>query len=229
MHRRTAVVLAAAAAVLFVASGVHAQAEPPAPGPTMRLAKADVKRARSATLRAADVFSNFRRTSSPGSFPTIAHCDGYPGDRSDSTITGQARSAFRLGSHSIGSTVLWFRTAADANRYWRKTVRLQYIRCRAEGLVLVNGAGEHVQPHISQAARVVLRPTGAERAVAYRVIGGVPATPGGGNDSYNYLDTNVFLKVGRSVALLRTVWITNNCDCYHRLARVLAKRLKAAA
>ena len=52
-----------------------------------------------------------------------------------------------------------------------------------------------------------------EKSVAYQLIGGVPATPGPGNDSYNYIDTNVFLKVGRSVALLRTVWITSNCDC----------------
>jgi hypothetical protein len=227
MRRRTAVAVAIAL-VALIAVGALPAAEPAAPGPTMRLAKADVKRARSVALRAGDVFSNFARTSSPDRLPTIAHCNGYPGDRSDITVTGEARSAFNLRSYSIGSTVLWFRTAADANRYWRTTVRPQYIRCRAASLLLVNGAGEYVKPTISQAAQVSLRPTGADRAVAYRLIGGMPATPGAGNDSYNYIDTNVFVKVGRGVAMLRTVWITSNCDCYHDLARVLAKRLRAA-
>ena len=229
MRRRT-VVSVVVAFVASVVSGSVAAApvEPAFPGPVMRPAKADVARARSVALRAGDVFSNFTRTTAPNRFPTIAHCNAYPGDRSDITVTGEARSAFSLRGYSIGSTVLWFKTVADANRYWSRTVRPQYVQCRAELLELQNGAGQYVKPFISQAARVGLRPTGAEKAVAYRLIAGVPATPGEGNDSYNYIDTSAFMKVGRSIALLRTVWITSQCDCYHDLARVLATRLRAA-
>ncbi len=229
MIRRTAAVAATVVAALLAAGGAPAAPdESVAPGPVSKFDKADVARARGAVLRARDVFTNFKPTRAANRWPTIAHCDGYPGDRSDVTVTGEAHSAFALNGYSIGSTVLWFKTAADAGRYWTKTVRPQYIRCRAKGLVLQNGSGEYVEPAISQAARVPLRPTGAQKAVAYRVIGGVPATPGPGNDSYNWIDTNVFVKVGRSIALLRTVWITTACDCHHELARVLATRLKAA-
>lgn len=228
MRRSTAVVAATTIVVLCLAGSVPAaEVEPAAPGPAVRLAKADVARARRVVLRASDVFSNFTPTTSPNRQPTIAHCNGYPGDRSDITVTGEARTAFTLNSYSIGSTVLWFKTVADANRYWAKTVQPQYIRCRADLLLLENGAGEVVRPHIAQAAPVALRPTGTRYAAAYRLIAGVGSTPGG-NDAYNYFDTNVFVKVGRSVAMLRTVWITTQCDCYHDLARVLATRLRAA-
>lgn len=199
-----------------------------APGPVDRMTKADLARARSVVLRASDVFLNFSRTSNTERLPTIGHCNGYPGDRSDITVTGEARSVFKLRGYSIGSTVLWFKTHADADRYWSKTVRPMYIRCRTQGLELSNGAGEFVKPYITQAGPIPLQPTGAQKAVAYRFIAGVPATPGAGNDSYNYIDTNVFLKVGRGIALLRTVWITSRCNCYQDLALVLARRLRAA-
>jgi hypothetical protein len=229
MRRRTVVAVATTITVLsLVASGQAALAELAAPGPVDRLSKADMARARASVLRSSDVFSNFTPTTSAVRQPTIAHCNDYPGDRSDVTVTGEARSAFKMGAYSIGSTVLWFKTTGDANRYWTKTVRPQYIRCRADLLRLANGAGETIKPYITQAAPVALRPTGAQRAVAYRLIAGVPATPGAGNDSYNFIDTNIFIKVGRSIGLLRTVWITSACDCYHDLARVLATRLKAA-
>lgn len=228
MHRSTVVTAVALATVSLSAGAAAAPVEPAFPGPVIRPSKADMSRAKTVTLRAGDVFSNFTRTTATYRFPTVAHCNGYPGDRSDITVTGEARSAFSLRGYSIASTVLWFKTVVDANRYWSRTVRPQYIQCRAELLELQNGAGEYVKPYITQAAAVPLRPTGAEKAVAYRVIAGVPATPGPGNDAYNYIDTNVFLKVGRKIAMLRTVWITNQCDCYHDLARVLATRLKAA-
>lgn len=228
--RRPLVTLTGVAVAAFglTSSAPAAPAEAAFPGPLVRPVAADVKRARSVPLRAADVFAEFTRTTASGPLPTVAHCNGYPGDRSDITVTGEGRSAFAFGSHSIGSSVLWFESVADAKRYWARTVRLQYIECRAKGLRLKNGAGAIVEPAISQAAAIALRPTGADAAAAYRVIGGVPGTPGAGNDSYNYLDTNVFVRVGRSIALLRTVWITSACDCYHRLARVLATRLRAA-
>jgi hypothetical protein len=228
MRRRTVVAAATTITVLCLVASVQAALGLTAPGPVDRVSKADVARARASILRSRDVFSNFTPTTSPSRQPTIAHCNGYPGDRSDITVTGEARSAFKMGAYSIGSTVLWFKTTADANRYWTKTVRLQYIRCRADLLRLANGAGETIEPFISQAAAIPLRPTGAQKAVAYRLIAGVPATPGPGNDSYNFIDTNIFIKVGRSIALLRTVWITSPCDCYHDLARVLATRLRAA-
>ena len=226
--RRRIVSVVSVAALGLSAGAAAAPMESAFPGPVTRAVKADVARAKSVTLRAGDVFTNFARATAPHQFPTIAHCNGYPGDRSDIIVSGEARSAFSLRSYSIGSTVLWFKTVADADRYWSRTVRAQYVRCRAELLELPNGAGEWIKPFIRQAAQVPLRPTGAEKAVAYRVLAGVPATPGPGNDSYNYIDTTAFIKVGRSIALLRTVWITNPCDCYHDLARVLATRLRAA-
>lgn len=228
---RCRIVIAAALTLTALALAGSVQAalgELTAPGPVDRISKADTARARASVLRSSDVFSNFTPTTNPLQQPTIAHCNGYPGDRSDITVTGDARSAFKLRGYSIGSTVLWFKTTADANRYWTKTVRPQYIRCRADLLRLTNGAGETIKPYITQAAGISLRPTGAEKAVAYRLIAGVPATPGPGNDSYNFIDTNIFIKVGRSIGLLRTVWITSPCDCYHNLARLLATRMKAA-
>jgi hypothetical protein len=226
----TRVAIAVAITIAMFASAVGAQAavaESVAPGPLDRITKADTARARAVVLRVSDVFSNFSRTTDTDRQPTIGHCNGYPGDRSDITVTGEARSVFKLRSYSIGSTVLWFKTTADANRYWSKTVRAQYLRCRTQGLKLSNGAGEYVKPYITQSGPIPLRPTGAEKAVAYRFIAGVPATPGAGNDSYNWIDTNVFVKQGRGIALLRTVWITSACSCYQDLARVLATRLRA--
>jgi hypothetical protein len=229
MRRNIAFVSTLAVALVVAASGAAALFAQPAPGPTKKPTSSDMGRAAAATLRATDVYPNFVRTTNPTAFPTIAHCGGYPGNRANITVTGEARSAFGFGSHSIASTVLWFKTVADANRYWTATVREQYVSCRAKGLRLTNAAGDVIEPYITQAAQIELRPTGAEKAVAYRVIGGVPSTPGPGNDSYNWIDTNVFVKQGRSVGMLRTVWITDPCDCYHKLSRALATRMKAAA
>lgn len=215
-------------ASLAVANAVAAPTPSPAPGPVDRLTKADNARARSTVLRARDVFSNFTRDRSLSTAPTITHCDGYPGDRSGITVTGQARSAFKLRSYSIGSTALWFETTADANRYWTTTVRPQYVRCLAKGLRLTRN-GESVTPRIVKAGRIALQPTGADKAVAFQVIGSVPGTPGmPGNDGFNWIETAVFVKEGRGIALLRTIWINDPCDCYHELSRLLAQRLGTA-
>jgi hypothetical protein len=226
MSRRLAG-LVTAVAVLALLAGSGAAAAPSegiAPGPVNRLVKADNQRAKATVLRAGDVYSNFVRDRSLRRAPTIAHCGAYPGDRSDITVTGEARSAFTLNSYSIGSAALWFRTTADADRYWRKTVRARYVTCLAERLEFADAEGGVVKPRIAQAARIPLRPTGAEKAVAYRVTAQVT---GPGLEPFTWLETAVFVKSGRGIALLRTIWINDNCDCYHGLARVLAKRLKA--
>ena len=224
MHRITGVVVPALAALLIVSSAVAATAKATGTQPIDRPAKADVARAKATVLLGRDVFSNFTRDATLKTAPTIAHCGNYPGDRSDITVTGSARSAFRLNSYSIGSSALWFKTAGDADRYWTKTVRKQYVQCLAEGLQFTDAEGKIVKPRIAQAEQIQLRNTGAEQAVAYRVIGGVTGT---GIKSFNWIETAVFVKHGRSIALLRTIWINSFCSCYHDLAKLLAKRLKA--
>ena len=214
--------LAAAVVLAFVAGqAARAAAGPdPAEQPLNRPNQADNVRARSALLRQADVFAGFSlERGEPLSAPRIPHCAGYPGDRSNITVTGSATSSFRKGDISMASTVLFFKTKADSDRYWRATVRFQYARCLAETLPLEFS----VKVRISGANQIPMRLAGAEKAVAYRVVAQVPTKP-----AYSWIETAAFVKQGRAVGLIRTVWLSHVCDCHSDLGAAVSRRLRQA-
>jgi len=188
--------------------------------PLVESSAADNARATSSVIRFSDLVKGFRVDTEPGRTPVIPHCESYPGDRSDVTVTGAASSSFRHASNSISSTALFFKTWADSDRYWQKTVRLKYVQCLAATL-----AFSGVKPRITLAKQIKIGPTGADQAVAYHLIARVSPA---GKKPFDWTETAAFVKVGRSIAMIRIIYINHLCECHTAIAGDLARRLSDA-
>lgn len=181
---------------------------------------ADTARAKSSVIRLSDLVKGFRVDTTQGRAPVIPHCESYPGDRSEITTTGFAKSSFKQAGNSIASSALFFKTWEDSDRYWQKTVRLQYVKCLAATLAFGG-----VKPRITMAKQIKIGPTGADQAVAYRLIARV--SPAGEKPFY-WTETAAFVKVGRGIALIRIIYINHLCECHTAIAGDLARRLSDA-
>jgi hypothetical protein len=154
----------------------------------------------------------------------IPYCDYYPGDRSNITITGSALSSFmNTWTATIASNALFFKTAADAERYWQKTAASKYVQCLAEYIT-----GDYVKGTRTRtlgAKQIPIGPTGASRAVAYRTVTSIQR-PGG--QEYYRTETVAFVMTGRSVAIIRIMYVNRLCECHTGLARLTTARLRDA-
>jgi hypothetical protein len=214
------------AAAVLLAAGAQVATAGTAPDPRQplkRLTPADNARARSAVTRLADLAAGFRADAAKERAPLIPQCDAYPGDRSNVTVTGTATSSFLHRSNSIASTVLYFRTFADGERYWRATARAKYVDCLARlvpGLMV-----ETATTSTLMAKSIAIGATSAERAVAYRTITRVEAP---GVEPYTWSETVAFVKLGRAIGIVRVVYVNHLCECHTGLALDLTRRLRAA-
>lgn len=216
-----------AAGVAVLALGA-AQAAPAgstsAPKPPLdRPNAADNARARSAATRLTDLVTGFRVDRSTKRTPLIPHCDGYPGDRSHITITGEASSSFRHNSNSIASKVLYFKTYTDAEQYWQATVRPKYVDCLAKWAE--SGWATGARTRTMLARRIPIGPTSAEHAVAYRTITQV-AQPG--SEPFVWTETVAFVKQTRAVGIVRVVYVDHLCECHTGVALDVTRRIRAA-
>jgi len=188
--------------------------------PLVESSAADNASAKSSVIRFSDLVKGFRVDTKQGRTPVIPHCESYPGDRSDITVTGAASSSFMHSSNSISSTALFFKTWADSDRYWQKTIRPKYVQCLAATLAFGG-----VKPRIMLAKQIKIGPTGADQAVAYRLIARVSPA---GKKSFDWTETAAFVKVGRSIAMIRIIYINHLCECHTAIAGDLARRLSDA-
>ena len=191
--------------------------------PVSKPTAADNARARSAVTRLGDLVAGFRVDVKQERAPLIPHCDRYPGNRSDVTVTGSAKSSFVQGANSIGSTVLYFKTVADAERYWKATVRATYVQCLAKFVksIMVDTATTST----TMAKQIAIGATSAERAIAFRTITRVEAP---GIEPYTWSETVAFVKLARGIGIVRVVYVNHLCECHTGLALDLTRRLRAA-
>jgi hypothetical protein len=207
------------AGVQIATAGTAADPTQPLDRPTA----ADNARARSAVTRLADLVVGFRVDTKKERAPLIPHCDGYPGDRSDVTVTGSAKSSFLHRSNSIASSVLYFKTFADGERYWKATVRPKYVDCLARFVPGLMVAAAKTRTLLARP--IGIGATSAERAVAYRTMTRVDAP---GVEPYVWSETVAFVKLGRAIGIVRIVYVDTVCECHTDIALDLTRRLRLA-
>jgi len=213
--------LACALALLLVAPALAAGL----PGvPREQLSSVDMRRAESAVLRLSDLRAPFRVDPKAIAEPMIPHCGSYPGDRSATTVTAEAKSAFAGGTPHIGSKTLFFKSQIDLDRYWALTVRAPFVKCEAKAYAL--GRAREVKAKTLFANAISIGATGADHAVAYRTITQLSIV---GHTPWNWYRTFVFLSSGRGLTMLKIEEADRPCVCSTALARVLALRLIKAA
>jgi hypothetical protein len=188
--------------------------------PVDRPNAADVKRAKSSLVRLSDL-DKYHVDRKLARAPQIPRCANYPGDRSDITITGFASSSFMYYNDSISSAALFFKTFADGDRYWQKTVRTAFVQCLASKM---NGSG--AKQKVMSAKQITIGPTTADRAVAYRMITRVTLPT---LKPHYWVETTVFVKYGRGIAVIRIVDLDHVCACYTNIASGLTSRLVTAS
>jgi len=223
--RRTFGVVAVAMLALFAVQVAFADVADPRKQPLDRPTAVDTARAKASLIRLSDLVKGFQVETRMVRAAHVPTCANYPGDRSDITRTGFARSSFIANGNSIASSALFFKTWADADRYWSKTVRLEYIKCLAAQLAFGPRDASAYKPPILEAKRIPMGATGADRAVAYRLIARM-ARPG--ETPYLYAETAAFVRKGRGVAIIRIVYNGYLCECHTDIARDLAIRLNDA-
>src|SRR3954452_21863674 len=185
---------------------------------------ADMARAKSAQIRQSDLPSYFRVDPKRRAEPLIPQCGDYPGDRSSTTVTGEAMATFTGGTPVVGSKTLFFKTSADLDRYWKRTVRNRFVTCDAH--VYASTRKPSIVARTLFARQLPLGGTGTERAAAYRTITRQTAV---GYGTWDWYDTRVFLASGRGLSEIQVEEAMRPCACYVTLARVLGRRLIAAS
>jgi hypothetical protein len=181
---------------------------------------ADNARAKSSIIVLSDLVKGFRANTTQGRAPVVPHCESYPGVRSDITVTGFASSTFMLTFSSISSSAFFFKSNLDSDRYWETTVRLPYIKCLATTLAF-GPRNNRYKHRIVSAKQIKIGPTGADKAVAYRLIAHV-SRPG---KPFYWVETAAFVKQGRGIAMIRIVYSNYVCECHTGIAYDLARRL----
>jgi hypothetical protein len=183
-----------------------------------------MRRAATAVLRLSDLISTFRTEPGGWGEPRIPTCSDYPGDRSNTTITGKAVSSFTDGFDVMGSKALFFKSKLDAVNYWKKTAGSAFAACNAWAIT------QNVKPGATATpveARALPAPaTGADATAAYRTVTrfDVPDHP-----SYDWYETTVFVRAGRALGMVHVAYANQVCECYAGMARVLTQRLRAAS
>jgi hypothetical protein len=213
------VVVAAVVATGLVLTQIGA-AQTRDPAPREHHTAGDTARAESSLLRLADLDAGFGVDPRETAEPWIPHCAGYPGDRSEITITGSATSSFRYMSIAIGSRATFFRSGFDADAYWRKTVRRAFARCFARVFKDTRGKGVHAQT--ISAKQVPLGPTGADAAMAFRVV---TQLSDDGVRPFAWYQAIAFVRAGRGIAVVEVASGYHPCPCYRELATRVAERL----
>ena len=216
VSRRSAVLVTL---VLLLAAPTLAIAADPPGSPRNAYRAADVRRATSALLRKSDLIASFAVDPKEAGVPLIPHCLDFPGDRSNVTVTGQAKAAFTDGADAMGSSTIFFKKRSDLDRYWASTVRERFVSCDAE--LYAASRREGVQAETMFASAIPLGATGAQAAKAFRMITHLSDA----NSAVDRYQTTVFLRWGRGLTMIKILYYNQPCDCYSGLAQRLALRL----
>jgi hypothetical protein len=179
-----------------------------------------MSRAKRTVLRLADLIATFRIDRDGRGVPMIPHCGAYPGDRSNTTITGEASSSFTDGFNVMGSHAVFFKSQFDLEHYWQRTVRTRFATCDAYWIRHSIKRGATARTLFARA--LPLTRTGADTAVAYRTITRLTLV---GHPTYDWYQTTVFVRVGRGFATARIAYGNQPCDCHAGIAQKLARRL----
>jgi hypothetical protein len=132
--------------------------------------------AKRVTLRAADVGRGWTQTTPQKPTSELPSCPGVDMDFSRFTITGTARSAFRLRGATVESQVEVFKSRADAAGDFRKGTSAPVLRCL--GRWLRDEAEKGVPGVRIASARLLSRPRLGDRGVRYRVVMDFPTQAG---------------------------------------------------
>jgi hypothetical protein len=188
--------------------------------PREQLNAVDNRRARAALLRLSDLPRTFRVDRGLWGVPGIPQCSDYPGDRSGTTITGDAHASFTDGHNTMGSTTVFFKTPPDLDRYWALTVRPRFATCAADALLRGLRAGFTGKTLFAGELRV--GPTGADAVAVYRTISRLKRK---GHRPYTWYETTLFLRKGRGLTRAKIAYRNQPCNCQYVLAMMLTRRL----
>jgi hypothetical protein len=204
--RRSAAVLVLAAAL----AGTAAAARNPK-DPREAFTAADRAWARRVLLKPADLPSGWRSVGRGR--PAYFHCATFDPDLSDLVVTGKERSHDLSGDGATAvSETTVFRTAEDAAAYWRRSPRVQLIRC-------YDRIYRRDLPGLRLArSRVVAAPPVGDRRFALRLAWRHVSS---GTEPAYYLDTVAWLR-GRVATFF---WILDTEPIDAGLERRVARRL----
>jgi hypothetical protein len=182
-----------------------------------------MSRAKRTVLRQSDLIATFHVDRKRRGVPMIPHCGAYPGDRSNTTVTGEASSSFTDGFNLMGSRALFFGSQLDLEHYWQKTIRTRFATCDAYWLR--HSARQGATARTLFAGALPLERTGADAAAAYRSVTHVTFA---GHRTYDWYQTTIFVRVGRGFASALIAYRNQPCDCYTGIAQDLTERLSQA-
>lgn len=218
MSLRRLVVLVTLAALL-VGAGTASARDPRLE--QQRLTPADMRLARTAVLKRADLAAGWRSLTIPSSEGERLSCPGFDPDFSAFTITGRAVSGFaHPDGASLTTAVEVYRSRADAAGDFRVGTQPGVVRCLRS--LLADSFGGGAVPLRVKSARRVAAPRLGERTAAYRVVAVLTAN---GRSVPLYLDVLVFGR-GRSLASLLAVSAYNPLRDRVVLARTMAARMR---
>ena len=212
---------AAAAAVLALVAVPAAVAVPGTPAE--RLTAADNRRAAKALIRRSDLSPAYRADPRRRAAPMVGRCPGlYLPDRSSVVISGAADSFFTNGSSAISSSSSVFRSAGDADLYWRETVKPNFVLCLTRIYRQEVAPGTTTSP--LRVGLLDIGPTGVDRTAAYLTV--IRYRDSAGRTSV-VTRTVVFVSTGRSLVHLVFAKPGSGCNCSEtvRIARTVALRL----
>ena len=222
------VVLLTLLTLACVGSGAGAAA----PGdPQKRIVPADQAKARSVNITRADLGQGWKAETPDPRVGDDFRCSIYNPDESDLTLTGEAESAdlsYVQPSELlfVKSAVSVYKSVAQLNASWQRTVRPGFARCFAEAISagIAEGGGKGAFKASSQGKLAF--PRIAPQTAAFRVVGRMTA------NGATLPVTVDLVAVGRdrAVALIFVVSVVQAPDAAgeRALARLVAARLAKA-
>lgn len=215
--RRSALILAAAvfalcSAAALAATDPHNERE--------QLRPADMTLARSATIKATDLVSGWKRM--PVGSNDDSKCPVFDPDFSAFTITGKASSLFvQLGGGAVLSAVEVYKTRSQAIGDFRAGAKPAFAKCLRYAFErdVARGAGGTAKTKWS---RMVPAPRVGERSALYRLVGTLSVR---GQTIRVYMDVLAFQR-GRSITALISSGFGGRLSGQTTLARVIAARMR---
>jgi hypothetical protein len=140
-----------------------------APGdPQKRHNAADMAKAKSIVLKAADLGTGWKSSPSSGSSSGTPHCKGFQPDESDLVETGTANSPdFSKGLRYVLSAAALYKTAGQAQTSWNRIVKPGLVGCFAS--LLTKGASGGGVKTTATSKGSLHTPKLAPRQASYRV------------------------------------------------------------
>jgi hypothetical protein len=198
--------------------------------PKRQINAADQRKATSIVLKRADFVAGWKKVPSTPGTSEDHSCPGYNPDQSDLVLTGDGESDFQMagGIPSVSSLANVYRTRADAQAAWSRSVKPGFAPCLAQMLKQeIEKSGGKVA--IAKSGTITF-PKLAPRTAAYRVALKVTVTQAGKTTTVPFTMHMVVLGNGRGDGTLITVGFGSGVPAadLRAFAKVTAARLAAA-